>query len=230
LNVRGPWATPANYAALDVVTDGGSTYVCGTAHAAGANLAAHQANWVKVTDRGAWAADTAYVRTDIVTDGGQTCFSKDAHTSANLKTNQANWTETHPAGSWTDKQKAQWLGKLDKDFRDMIAGGGGKFILSGAGELHKSYVALFPQWEVPPGGAAASAGTHYELEVKRDNADGITAAGKAVSVGENCHTTKIMRHFLGLAINTDVVAKGDLAKLKDWSASKAGGAWTVEDI
>jgi hypothetical protein len=230
LNVRGAWATPANYAALDVVTDGGSTYVCGTAHPAGANLAAHQANWVKVTDRGAWAADTAYVRADIVTDGGQTCFSKDAHTSANLKTHQANWTETHPAGSWTDKQKAQWLGKLDKDFRDMIAGGGGKFILSGAGELHKSYVALFPQWELPTGGAAASAGTHYELEIKRDNADGITAAGKAVSVGENCDTTKIMRHFLGLVINTDVIAKGDLAKLKDWAGTQAGGAWTVEDI
>ena len=230
LTVKGPWATPGNYVTGDLVTQGGNSYVCTADHPAGASLGANQGNWRQVNDRGAWKADTAYAQADIVTDGGQTYFCTTAHTSANLKTNKAKWSETHPSGSWTDKQKAQWLGKLDKDFQDMIAGGGGKYVLSGAGDLHKSYVALFTQWELPTGAAAASAGTHYELEVKRDNADGITAAGKAVSVGENCDTTKIIRHVLGLAISTDAVAKGDLGKLKDWAGTKAGGTWTVEDI
>ena len=41
---------------------------------------------------------------------------------------------------------------------------------------------------------------------------------------------EIIRHFLGLAINTTAVVKTDLGKLKDWAGTKAGGAWTVEDI
>ena len=111
----------------------------------------------------------------------------------------------------------------------MIAGGGGKYVLSGEGICTSRTWPCSPSGN-SPGPTAASAGTHYELEVKRDNADGLTAVGKAVSAGENCDTTKIIRHVLGLAINTTAVAKGDLGKLKDWAGTKAGGTWTVEDI
>ena len=62
-----------------------------------------------------------------------------------------------------------------------------------------------------------------------DATDGIAAAGKTVSAGENCDVTRIFRHFLGLATITNAVTKADLGKLKDWAGTKAGGAWAVED-
>jgi hypothetical protein len=223
---KGAWATGANYHDNDIVANGGSKYVCVGAHTA-TTFAADSAKWIKVNDKGAWKPATPYLKLDLVTSTAGLRLCKDEHTSAGRKTDKANWTQSAKDQSWTDAQKQQWVARLNKDLNAIL---GGKFRLANAGnEFSKSYLAVFPQYEVVDVGVAATAGTNYELEITRDGSASFNGVGTTIRVGENCINNKIIRHLYGKCDGgAAALTKTDLAEVATWVGGKAGGTFTVE--
>jgi hypothetical protein len=78
LDIRGAWATSTQYYINDVVTRGGSTYICILKHSSGGSFATDLAasKWTKYNSgirwRGEWAPSTAYLTDDLVYNGVST--------------------------------------------------------------------------------------------------------------------------------------------------------------
>lgn len=88
---RGSWATATEYYINDVVTHGGTSYICVIRHAAAAFEAdfATDNKWTKYNSgirwRGAWATGTTYLRDDVVKDAvGSAYIATSGHTAGAL--------------------------------------------------------------------------------------------------------------------------------------------------
>ena len=226
------WATGTAYTTDDLVEEGGKTYQCVSGHTGSAAFATDSAHWWEITDKGAWVTGTAYNVDEVVECSGAYYVCATGHTAAaDFKDDSANWVLVHPDASWTDVQKAQWLSQLDADTKTMIRD---KFRLVCAGnDLSKTYVSVFPQFEIVKVGAGAGAGSNYELKLKRDGSATFTAdpGNVKLEVGESCDKKKIIRHIFGkTGGGTTDLSVADLADLKTWIGGKAGGTWTLENI
>ena len=98
---RGDWTTATEYYINDVVTRGGSTYICVVRNASTTfetDLAANK--WQKFNSgirwRGAWATGTAYLRDDVVKDAVGTAYIANSDHTAG-----ADFTADKTAGKWT---------------------------------------------------------------------------------------------------------------------------------
>lgn len=98
---RGDWTTATEYYINDVVTRGGSTYICVVRNASTtfeADLAANK--WQKFNSgirwRGAWATGTAYLRDDVVKNSVGTAYIANSDHTAG-----ADFTTDQTAGKWT---------------------------------------------------------------------------------------------------------------------------------
>ena len=82
----GPWASGYAYIKDDVVSVGGSSYVCMSNHTSSGTFALDLANWDVMVDgqrwRGEWATTTSYEVNDIVKYENTIYLCTTAHTSA----------------------------------------------------------------------------------------------------------------------------------------------------
>ena len=245
---KGNWSTPTIYAVKDLVKESDKYYVCSTAHTSGVFADdLRDGKWAAATNgRGAWQASTAYALGDWVTDGGKNYACRTVHTGGSFATDLAagKWVKASSRpGIWLATQKQDWLGDFNKDLVTMLEGSEGKFRFAATDANHdfaNTYLRVFPQYEIVAPAAAATAGTHFKLEITLDNTTSFTPAGSDVKVGNNCANNTMIRYLYGLISDnaitrasqdlTTAMTKNDLGKLKDWIKAQAGGDFTVEDI
>ncbi|MFH0727356.1 MAG: hypothetical protein V2B19_13590 [Pseudomonadota bacterium] len=234
-----PWATAAPYAEGDLVAQGGTNYACVTAHTSGTFATDLTAvRWVP--ESAAWAANTAYTVNRWAVEGGKFYRCNTAHTSAaSFAADQARWTEKCkiPTADLTEDQQFDHLEALRAAIDAMLAK---KFKLTGSGNFSKTHLRISTQWEKVASGAAATGGTHFTIEfglkskVFQPNAQTIKA-------GADCNLKTIIRYLFGKIGDNPAqwtaeggliadLTKTDLAKLKTWMDTKAGGVFTVADI
>lgn len=137
---------------------------------------------------------------------------------------------TPAADNWTDNQKRQWLRALGSDLRSMLDNKYRLQCTDASNDFANTYLKFTPHCEVPAG--AASAGTHFTIEVTKDGSADFATTGSTIEVGNNCNNTKIIRYFFGKDDTVADLVKADLTTIRDWiaGASVANGTFSIEDI
>ena len=139
---QGAWTTGNSYVPDDVVSVGGQTYICVTAHTASAlfstdlgtsywQLTAGGLNW-----KGQWTASTLYQINDLVQWGGTVYACNTSHTSATyttptflgLEQDQSKWTAFANAFSW----QGAWAVSTRYKVRDIVYYGGISYVANTA--------------------------------------------------------------------------------------------------
>jgi hypothetical protein len=246
INYRRAWASDQTYAALDMVKHNGKKYVCATEHDSSDLFATDAANWREVNVRGDWLTGTAYNRLDTVKESRKLYVCLSAHTGAGLKIHNDKWIkeidENDSGAGWSNRNKKQWLADLNKDIETMLEGDDGNFKVERAGDVDfsKVYVRIRLQYEVVDAGQEATAGSHFELEVKRDSSGSFAPNGSKLKVGSGCNSKTIARYLYGHLSDsrfsrrrqelTSDLEKEELTKLSDWLKSQVTGTYTVKDI
>jgi hypothetical protein len=222
-------------------------YHCDTTHnSSGFDQDLTAGKWVKATtNKGDYKGGTAYVKTNWVKYKNVNYVCWIGHTSGSFAQDvtAGHWIKTNSKyNKWSDAQKKDWTGDLTRDLDAMLEGPAGKFYYScGTGDFRKVYVRMFVQWEVPKPTDAATAGTHFEITVTRDEMTWLTTTDHEIGAGSSCNNNTIIRYMFGKASDskvtrstdpkiTDALTKADLAKLGEWIKSVAGGDYTAEDI
>jgi hypothetical protein len=248
INGQGPWQDATHYAMYDAVSDGGVDYICLTDHTSGAfdhdETAGH---WVQVlADKGDYAGATAYAVGDGVSQSGNVYVCQTAHTSGGPADDETagNLLRTNSERkSWSDVEKRDWVTALNDELNAMLEGADGKFWVKGPDDhdFKKVYVRMMAQWEVVDPGTAATAGTHYELEVPFDDGTWFETANYDLKAGSGINKKTLIRYIFGKLSNTKAtrdtqdltsdLAKAHLTALSAWVAAQVGGgAFSVEDI
>ncbi len=233
---KGGWTTGTAYVPWDRAVQGGKTFICKANHNAGAFDADNASDkWLEVTEKGNWKPGTAYDRSNLADHGGSKYFCTGSHTSADRSKDDDKWLKVDMrTSSWKDAEQKDWASNLGKTIYSMLSGANGKFKLESDADhdFKKTYINVFPQYELVSSGNAGSAGTHFELEVKKDNTQDFDIAAPAKpKAGNDFNQKKLVRFLFGAAHNVDTnLAKEDLTVLKTWIETNAGGSFTVKDI
>lgn len=127
---KGAWLTATAYVLGDVVTQGGSTYICSVAHTSGVfatDLAALRwtlliSNVVAVTfaAKGAWLTATAYGLGDIVVQANSVYLCATAHTSGTFATDLAAAKWVLIATNPVFVARSTWLTATAYNFGDVV--------------------------------------------------------------------------------------------------------------
>ncbi len=139
---------------------------------------------------------------------------------------------TNDTSNWTAQEAYDWVQALDSDLKLML---GNKYWLKRDDPDHpfkKVYLYFLPHYSVAD---PAPAGTHYKLEVKRNDNNGFNPDGadkSKIVVDDDVENKKIIRHFFGKFAGHANLTKPELAKIKDWigHAARANVAFTIEDL
>jgi len=134
---KGAWGQSIAYQRDDVVSIGGSSYVCLIGHTAAANFyddlyfippgdTAPTPRWVKMTDgfyfRGDWQTGTAYGLGDVIVEGGKLYLCTVAHTSHStaFRNDSSNWTTFANSEGWAN----EWAPATNYEVGDLVRWGG----------------------------------------------------------------------------------------------------------
>ena len=92
----GAWTASTYYKIGDIVSYGGTVYICNTGHTSSTTLETNQSNWTTYTTGfnwlGSWANATTYKVNDVVRYGADTYICTTAHTSSGGQISGSNFT------------------------------------------------------------------------------------------------------------------------------------------
>ena len=135
---KGTWSQSVVYQRDDVVSQGGSSYVCLIGHTASSNFytdlfftppgdTSPTPRWVKMTDgfffRGDWqSGGTAYGIGDVAVAGGKLYLCTVAHTSDSIafRNDSSNWTTFANTEGWAD----EWAPATNYEVGNLVRWGG----------------------------------------------------------------------------------------------------------